>query len=91
MGYKKAGCILPKDLLAAVQQHIDGEYIYIPRKRGRRKHWGECNNSRYQLDRRNRAIYEHYHCGKSVEELAEQYYLSSKTIYKIISAQKKYR
>ena len=88
MGYKRAGCVLPKDLLMAVQQHIDGEYIYIPRRVGNRKQWGECNNSRYLLDKRNQTIFERYQCGVSVEELAEQYYLSAKAVYKIISALK---
>ena len=89
MGYKKADCILPKDLLAAVQQYIDGEYIYIPRKFENRKQWGVCNNSRHQLDKRNGAILEQYKSGTSVAELAERYYLSPKSVYKILSVQKK--
>jgi len=88
MGYKKASCVLPKDLLMAVQQHIDGEYIYIPRKAGHKKQWGERKNSRYHLDQRNRTIFEQYQCGISVEVLARRYYLSPKTIYKILSAVK---
>ena len=32
MSYKKANEVLPQALLNAVQQYIDGEYIYIPRK-----------------------------------------------------------
>ena len=86
MGYKKATNILPDDLLLAVQKYVDGEYIYIPRKTGCKKLWGEHKRSRYQLDRRNRTIFEQYQCGISVEALAKQYYLSPKTIYKILSA-----
>lgn len=89
MGYKNAICVLPSDLLIAIQQHIDGEYIYIPRKADNKKQWGELKNSRHQLDKRNRAIFEEYLCGTAVEELAERYYLSTKTIYKILSAMKK--
>lgn len=89
MGYKNAICVLPSDLLIAIQQHIDGEYIYIPRKADNKKQWGELKNSRHQLDKRNRAIFEEYRCGTAVEVLAEQYYLSPKTIYKILSAMKK--
>jgi len=88
MGYKNAMCVLPNDLLAAVQQHIDGEYIYIPRKAENKKPWGERKNSGYQLDQRNRAIFEHYQGGISVGAIAGQYYLSPKTIYKILSAVK---
>ena len=90
MGYKKAMCVLPYELLVAIQQFVDGEYIYIPRKYENRKQWGECNNSRHQLQQRNCAILEQYQCGISVEALAEQYYLSPKTIYKILSAVKNY-
>lgn len=89
MGYKNAICVLPSDLLIAIQQHIDGEYIYIPRKADNKKQWGELKNSRHQLDKRNRAILEQYQYGMPVEKLAERYYLSPKTIYKILSAMKK--
>ena len=86
MGYKKALCVLPNDLLVAVQKYVDGEYIYIPRKAGNKKQWGERKNNRYQLGQRNRAIFEQYQCGISVEALARQYYLSPKTIYKVLSS-----
>ena len=89
MGYKKASCVLPGDLLLAVQQHVDGEYIYIPRRVENKKQWGECNNSRYLLDQRNIAISEQYQDGVSVEKLAGQYYLSPKAVYKILSTLKK--
>lgn len=41
MGYKKATKVLPQHLLRAVQEYVDGEYLYIPRKEENRKHWGE--------------------------------------------------
>jgi len=88
MGYKKAIFVLPNELLVAVQKYVDGEYIYIPRLVGNKKKWGERNNSRYQLNNRNRAILEQYQYGISVEALARQYFLSPKTIYKILSAEK---
>jgi len=88
MGYKKASCVLPSDLLAAVQKYIDGEYLYIPRNADNKKKWGERNNSRRQLDRRNRAILMQYQSGVSVEKISMLYYLSPKTIYKILSTVK---
>lgn len=88
MGYKKASGVLPKVLLLAVQQYIDGEYIYIPRKDENRKRWGECSAGRCLLEKRNCAIWDQYQCGISVEALAGQYYLSPKTIYKILSSLK---
>ena len=88
MGYKAAVSVLPEDLLAVVQKYVDGEYIYIPRKAGNEKQWGELTNSRYQLEQRNREIFVQYQNGITVEALAGQYYLSSKTIYKILSTTK---
>ncbi len=86
MGYKNAVSVLPAYLLEAIQKHIDGEYIYIPRSIEHKKQWGELKNSRNQLDRRNQEIYERHQRGASVEILARQYYLSPKTVYKILSA-----
>ena len=88
MGYKTATSILPNDLLAAIQQFVDGESIYIPRRDENRKQWGECSDSRQRLERRNIAILEQYQCRVPVEVLSRQYYLSPKTIYKILSAQR---
>ena len=89
MDYKNATCILPNDLLIALQEYADGEYIYIPRKAENKKRWGERTNSRGLLAKRNREIFTQYQGGTSVETLAEQYYLSSKTVYKILSSEKK--
>jgi len=88
MGYKNAICVLPDNLIAAIQQHIDGEYLYIPRKIENIKAWGELKNSRQLYAERNAAIFKEYKCGMPVEELANKYYLSPKTVYKILSMMK---
>lgn len=88
MGYKNAVCVLPDNLIVAIQQHIDGEYLYIPRKNGSKKAWGELKNSRKLYDQRNTVIFEEYKCGMTVEALADKYFLSPKTVYKILSAMK---
>jgi Mor family transcriptional regulator len=88
MGYKNAICVLPDNLIAAIQQHIDGEYLYIPRKMENKKAWGELKNSRQPYAERNAAIFNEYECGISIEELANKYYLSPKTVYKILSMMK---
>ncbi len=89
MDYKNAICVLPDALITAIQQHIDGEYLYIPRKEENKKGWGELKNSRRLLDERNIAIFEKYQCGTPVEQLANKYYLSPKTVYKILAKMKK--
>jgi Mor family transcriptional regulator len=85
MGYKNAISVLPPDLLEAVQNHIDGEYVYIPRKIENKKLWGEVKNSRQYTQKRNEMINSQYQGGISVEDIASLYYLSPKTIYKILA------
>ncbi len=85
MSYKKANDILPHDLLHAVQQYIDGEYIYIPRKADNKLPWGTNTDTRKSLQARNREILAKRLAGCSVGDLAEHYFLSEKAIYKIIN------
>lgn len=85
MDYKNAICVLPDKLIMEVQEYIDGEYLYIPRKTENRKRWGELKSTRNSLHTRNKAIFEGYSNDISVKQLAAQYYLSPKTVYKILS------
>ena len=88
MSYKKANDILPHDLLHAVQQYIDGEYIYIPRRPDNKLSWGTNTEARKEIQARNKEILAKRLAGSSVFELSEQYFLSTKAIYKILSAVK---
>ena len=88
MSYKKANDILTYNLLSAVQQYIDGEYIYIPRKADSKLPWGANTDTRNIVEARNREILAKRVAGSSVGDLAEQYFLSEKAIYKIINAGK---
>ena len=56
MSYRKAEEILPRELIEVIQQYVDGENIYIPRKLEHRKGWGERTQARQELDARNSAI-----------------------------------
>lgn len=88
MSYKKAEDILPYTVLCSVQRYVDGEYIYIPRKESNRLSWGAKTQTRKTLQTRNKEILAKRLAGFSVAELAEQYFLSAKAIYKIINADK---
>lgn len=88
MRYIKAADVLPKELLDKIQNHIDGEYLYIPRKEERRKAWGEGTQTREATRSRNLEIYRGYLSGMSVAHLAERYYLSPKSIQKILAGLK---
>lgn len=84
MGYKKAVKVLPQDLLEAVQQYADGEYLYIPRRSGTKKDWGSSTDIRRELRTRNQSICADYNMGCSIQRLAEKYYLSVKSIQRIV-------
>ena len=88
MSYKKANEVLPQALLNAVQQYIDGEYIYIPRKEDKKQPVGAKTQTRKTIHALNREMQSMRLAGCSVAELAEQYFLSPKAIYKIINANK---
>lgn len=88
MSYKNATNILPDDLLEAIQKYIDGEYIYIPRKSSNIKAWGSNTTTRRELQQRNMQIYEDYLAGLSMHELSEKYYLSLKSVQRIVLMQK---
>ncbi len=77
--------VLPEELLELIQNYIDGEYIYIPRKECNRKTWGENTESKRKISIRNSEIYKKYKDGISVKVLSEMYYLSPKSIQRIIS------
>jgi len=89
MRYVNAQNVLPEDILALVMQYVDGEYIYIPRKGENRKSWGENTRSKLETKERNAKIYAQYKSGTRVDELAGQYFLSDKSIQRIITLGRK--
>ena len=85
MRYMRAADVLPPDLLEQVQAYIDGEYLYIPRREADRRPWGAANGRRAETLARNLEIYRRYREGISVDQLAEDYFLAPKSIWKIIA------
>jgi len=71
-------------LIEVIQQYVDGENIYIPRKLEHRKGWGERTQARQELDARNSAICREHREGESVPRLSQKYYLTEKSIQRII-------
>lgn len=88
MKYVKADNVLPEEIIEIIQSYIDGEYLYIPRKKGNEKSWGEKSGTKQALKSRNVEIYEKYLDGLSVQELCEEYYLSESSIRRIIRSEK---
>lgn len=89
MRYTNATTVLPEQLIQMIQQYVDGEAVYIPRKHVNKKAWGEKNGTRKQLMKRNQAIYEDYRAGKTIDGLMSMYYLSEKSIYRILRERKR--
>ena len=84
MSYIKAEDILPEEVIELIQQYVDGESIYIPRKAGSRLSWG-CNTEyRADLRSRNERIRLEHAQGEGVQTLAQRYHLSEKSIRRIL-------
>lgn len=89
MNYVKAKNILPSELLEKVQEYAAGTYLYIPKKCENRKSWGESKGSKAWYKNRNQRIYKNYKEGFSVSEISHKFFLSEKSIYRIILREKK--
>ena len=87
MKYKNANNVLPVELIEAIQQYVQGEYIYIPIK-------DKSVNTvpteyEVELQRRDRHIYTKALEGVSNKELSVMYSLSESSIRRIIINQRK--
>lgn len=84
MKYINATVVLPDDLIEKLQDYVQGEYLYIPAKKGQRKNWGELSGYRSEINKRNNKIQEAYASGMSIEDLADSFFLSIHAIRKIV-------
>lgn len=84
MKYVNANHILPEKLIMEIQKYVQGETIYIPKLEKTYRKWGTVTGSRTQLDERNATIRKAFKNGKSIEDLADEYFLSTYTIRKIV-------
>ncbi|MFD3157976.1 CD3324 family protein [Haloimpatiens sp. FM7330] len=89
MKYVKAQDVLPEEILKIIQKYVDGKYLYVPRKNENHKAWGENSGIRSSLKIRNAEIYKKYVEGTTINELTQEYYLSEKSIRRIISQEKR--
>lgn len=84
MGYKRADEILPEDILKALQLYVSGEAIYVPKATEVKRRWGTCTGTRERLHQRNQEMYAEHEGGMSVKELAQRYYLTEKSVQRIL-------
>lgn len=84
MSYINVEQALPRELVAQIQKYVDGAYIYIPKLESNRKAWGETTSTKKDMAIRNYAIYEKYMDGCKIRKLAEEFFLSEKSIQRIV-------
>lgn len=84
MGYLRAEEILPAEVIELVQRYVDGRSIYVPRKDEHRRAWGAGTQIRQELLERDRQICEDHLAGSTPSELACKYFLSTKSIQRIL-------
>ena len=84
MGYKRADDVLPESMLESLQKYVSGETIYVPKKNAVRKKWGSGTGVNERLRLRNEQILKKYQKGITVKELAQEYYLTEKSIQRIL-------
>ena len=87
MSYIKADQVLPKELLEAIQQYIDGTSIYIPSKQ--KQAWGNGTSSKAFFQERNKRIYDAWRSGACPKELSLRFALSEKSIQRILRERNK--
>ncbi|GGE63870.1 CD3324 family protein [Priestia taiwanensis] len=84
MKYVNVNTVLPEALIAEIQQYVQGEMIYIPKKEDTHSKWGSRSGARQLLDERNDAIKEAFRNGRPIQQLADEYFLSIESIKKIV-------
>lgn len=88
MSYIKAADILPADLLETIQKYVEGKCIYIPKNSEHKAEWGAQTKIKEELKIRNQQIYNDYKNGYGADLLVEKYFLSLKSIQRIIRQEK---
>jgi Mor family transcriptional regulator len=83
MKCRNASEILPDELLKELQKYVSGETLYIPSDKDRKK-WGDGSGARkFYAERNDEIRYKFFH-EVSIEQLSEEYCLSTETIRKIV-------
>ncbi len=91
MGYVKAEKVLPQNIIHLIQKYVDGQNIYIPKREGCRKAWGSITESKNIIEKRNMEIYTEYLSGMKTKVLAEKYFLSEKSVQRIVREERRKR
>ena len=86
MRYSRAYELIGKELLETIQQYVDGQIIYIPKKE--KQEWGSGSSAKEFFRERNERIFQAWQKGISEDELSRRFSLSRKSIQRILRSQK---
>ncbi len=86
MSYINAKSVLPKEMIKEIQKYVNGVNLYIPKIPEENS---ICSCYKLELYSRNQEIYRLFLQGEKVSKLAAEYYLSDKSIYRILGEMKK--
>lgn len=89
MDYKNGKVILPSELLEQLQEYVQGNLVYIPKKEENRTGWGENSGAKEVIMNRNYEICEAHKNGIKTAELAAIFCLSEDSIRKILRTTRK--
>jgi Mor family transcriptional regulator len=84
MDYVNGKVIIPPELLEQLQEYVQGNLVYIPKKGKKRAGWGEKNGTKTAIMGRNSKIVEAHNNGIRIPELAAMFFLSEDSIRKIL-------
>ena len=88
MGYINAIDVLPPEMVKQIQEYINGDVIYIPKKKGTREAWGKRTATKTALAERNQKIYAEFLQDVSIPVLANKYFMVEKSIQRIVRQEK---
>ena len=88
MKYENAKDVLPEELLKEIQKYAAGKLLYVP-SGDEKRNWGEASGYRDKLKKRNLMICNKYANGKTISEIADEYFLSLDTVKKVVYSKKK--
>ena len=86
MSYINANIVLPKELIKEIQKYVNGINLYIPKVPETKS---ACSSYKLEISKRNQEIYEMSLQGEKISKLAAKYFLSEKSIYRILGEMKK--
>lgn len=86
MSYINANIVLPEELIKEIQKYVNGINLYIPKVPEVKR---ATSSYKLEISKRNQEIYEMFLHGEKVSKLATKYFLSEKSIYRILGEIKK--